>query len=115
VLLTADSAGGLGGALPRVALALALVSALAVLVLWLLRRPRGDGSGPLRVVASLPLEPRRTVYVIEAAGRFLLVGVGEGPMAVLGELDAAQARRIEEEGRGRGAGLLELVRRAGRP
>jgi len=115
VLLTADSAGGLGGALPRVALALALVSALAVLVLWLLRRPRSDGNGSLRVVASLALEPRRTIYVVEAAGRFLLVGVGDGPMAVLGELDATQARQIQDEGRGRGAGLLELARRAGRP
>jgi flagellar biogenesis protein FliO len=115
VLLTAESAGGLGGALPRVAIALALVSALAAGLLWLLRRPRGDGAGPLRVVASLPLEPRRTIYVVEAAGRFLLVGVGDGPMAVLGEIDAAQARRIEDEGGRRGAGLLELVRRAGRP
>ena len=35
------------------------------------------------------LEPRKSVYVIEAAGRCFLVGVGDGPMAMLAELDAS--------------------------
>jgi flagellar biogenesis protein FliO len=39
------------------------------------------------VLARCPLEPRRSVYVIEAAGRSFLIGVGEGPMTVLAELD----------------------------
>ncbi|MDB4982013.1 MAG: Flagellar biosis protein [Myxococcales bacterium] len=49
----------------------------------------GRASGAIRVVARCPLEPRRSVYVIEAAGRCFLVGVGDGPMAVLAELDKA--------------------------
>src|SRR5436190_22750799 len=51
---------------------------------------RGGGlaGGAVRVLARCPLEPRRSVYVIEAAGRCLLVGVGDGPMTVLAELDA---------------------------
>ena len=49
----------------------------------------GKASGAIRVVARCPLEPRRSVYVIEAAGRCFLVGVGDGPMAVLAELDAS--------------------------
>jgi flagellar biogenesis protein FliO len=53
----------------------------------------GKASGALRVVARLPLEPRRSVYVIEAAGRCFLVGVGEGPMAMLAELDGAALPR----------------------
>jgi flagellar biosynthetic protein FliO len=48
----------------------------------------GRASGALRVVARCPLEPRRSVFVIEAAGRCFLVGVGDGPMALLAELDA---------------------------
>lgn len=48
----------------------------------------GVGTGAIRVLARCPLEPRRSVYVIEAAGKCLLVGVGEGPMTVLAELDA---------------------------
>jgi flagellar biosynthetic protein FliO len=49
----------------------------------------GRARGAIRVVARCPLEPRRSVYVIEAAGRCFLVGVGDGPMAVLAELDKA--------------------------
>lgn len=82
-------------ALVRMTLALGLVCALAALVLWLLRRRQGVGPAGLRVVARLALEPRRTLYVVEAAGRYLLVGVGDGPMAVLAELDAAQAGALE--------------------
>ena len=48
----------------------------------------GKASGAIRVVARCPLEPRRSVYVIEAAGRCFLIGVGDGPMAVLAELEA---------------------------
>jgi flagellar biogenesis protein FliO len=48
----------------------------------------GLGAGAVRVLARCSLEPRRSVYVIEAAGRCLLVGVGDGPMTVLAELDA---------------------------
>jgi flagellar biogenesis protein FliO len=52
---------------------------------------RGKGMGTaVRVVARCPLEPRRSVYVIEAAGRCFLVGAGEGPMALLAELDPAK-------------------------
>ena len=48
----------------------------------------GKASGAIRVVARCPLEPRRSVFVIETAGRCFLVGVGDGPMALLAELDA---------------------------
>jgi flagellar biosynthetic protein FliO len=52
----------------------------------------GKATGAVRVLARCPLEPRRSVYVIEAGGRCLLVGVGEGPMTVLAELDAEKVR-----------------------
>jgi flagellar protein FliO/FliZ len=104
---------GYGAYLLQTTLALIAVCALAVLVLRLLKQ-RGIGrSRGLRVVSRLALEPRRSVYVIEAAGKCLLVGVGDGPMAVLAELDPAEVRRIEaEESTGEGAGLIEVMRRA---
>jgi flagellar biosynthetic protein FliO len=76
-------------------LALSFVSLGAVCVVaWaalklLAGRGVGKASGAIRVVARCPLEPRRSVYVIEVAGRCFLVGVGDGPMAMLAELDAA--------------------------
>ncbi|HXU64516.1 MAG TPA: flagellar biosynthetic protein FliO [Polyangia bacterium] len=52
----------------------------------------GKTTGAVRVLARCPLEPRRSVYVIEAGGRCLLVGVGDGPMTVLAELEAEKVR-----------------------
>lgn len=48
----------------------------------------GRASGAIRVVARCPLEPRRSLYVVEVAGRCFLVGVGDGPMSMLAEVDA---------------------------
>src|SRR3954469_23568644 len=56
----------------------------------------GKASGAIRVVARCPLEPRRSVFVIETAGRCFLVGVGDGPMALLAELDADKLPRPQE-------------------
>ena len=56
----------------------------------------GKASSAVRVVARCPLEPRRSVFVIETAGRCFLVGVGDGPMALLAELDADKLPRPAE-------------------
>ncbi len=53
----------------------------------------GKASGAVKVIARCPLEPRRSVYVVEAAGRSFLIGVGDGPMTVLAELDGDQLKR----------------------
>jgi flagellar biosynthetic protein FliO len=108
-----DLSAGYGAYLLHTALALVAVCALAALVLALLRRRVGAGSRALRVVARLPLEPRRALYLVEAAGKFLLLGVGEGPMTTLAELDAADvARALAEDEAPSSAGLVELMRRA---
>jgi flagellar biosynthetic protein FliO len=73
-------------------IALVVVCALAVAALKLLgRRSSRPGRG-LRVVEELSLGARRSVFVIEAAGRCFLVGAGDGPLNVLAELDAAAVR-----------------------
>jgi flagellar protein FliO/FliZ len=111
----AELGSGYGAYLVQTALALVAVSALALVTLRLLRRRAGPGGPGLRVVARLALEPRRSIYVVEAAGRYLVVGVGDGPMALLAELDATRAAALESA-EPASAPLVELVRRAlGRP
>jgi flagellar biosynthetic protein FliO len=73
---------------------LGVVCVVAWLALKLLAgRGIGKATGAIRVVARCPLEPRRSLYVVEAAGRCFLVGVGDGPMAMLAELDAGALPR----------------------
>ena len=55
----------------------------------LLATGRTRGAGVLDVVARMPLEPRRSLYVVDVAGKTLLVGTSETGLAVLSELDAA--------------------------
>ena len=53
---------------------------------------RARGAHLLDVVARLPLEPRRSLYVVEAAGKTLLIGTSEMGLSVLTELDREQVR-----------------------
>src|SRR6476661_9440652 len=69
----------------------------------------GRASSAVRVVARCPLEPRRSVFVIETAGRCFLVGVGDGPMALLAELDADKLPRPVESAGSRFADVVARV------
>lgn len=88
-----EAPSGYGWLLLRALLALAAVCVLAYVVLrFLSKRVYGTaaGGGFMRVVARLPLEPRRSLYLVEVAGRYLLVGLGEnGAPSTLAEIDAA--------------------------
>src|SRR5262245_66013515 len=108
---------GLGGSIALTFVSLGVVCVLAYVALkWLSRRGVGGGNGPLRVVARCPLEPRRTVYVIEAAGRCFLVGVGDGPMSLLAELDGALVKAAgKSEALPRDRFPEVLLRAMGRP
>ena len=77
---------------------LALASAALLVVLRLATRSPSLTAG-MRVVGRLPLEPRRSIYLVEVGGRCLVVGVGDGPMALLSELDKlpAEATAIVDE------------------
>ncbi len=46
----------------------------------------------LRVAERLPLEPRRTLFVVEAAGEFLLVAASESGTTLLAKLEAEKVR-----------------------
>jgi flagellar biogenesis protein FliO len=82
--------GGYGEFLLTSLLVLVAVCVLAWLAVRFGLRRLGTARadfGPVRVVGRVGLEPRRTVYVIEAAGRHLLVATSEAAVSVLAELD----------------------------
>ena len=69
---------------------------------------RARGTHLLDVVARVPLEPRRSLYVVEVAGKTLLVGTSEMGLSVLSELDAGEVRsRVQAQ-----PSFGELVRQA---
>ena len=67
---------------------LVVMCALAIVVLFIARRAGlGAARGPIRLVGQLPLDPRRSVYLVQVASKVMVVGVAEGGMTKLGELD----------------------------
>ena len=92
---------------------LGAVCLLAYVALKLLAgRGLGRSTGVVKVVARCPLDARRAVYLIETAGRCFLVGAGEGPMALLAEVDAAKGDLLAGSAvapRGRFAEILARV------
>jgi flagellar biogenesis protein FliO len=81
---------GLGSSIALSFVSLALVCFVAYFVLrWLGRRGVGHSDDCVLVRGRCFLEPRRCVYLIETGGRCFLVGVGDGPMSLLAEIDKA--------------------------
>jgi flagellar biogenesis protein FliO len=82
-----------------------------------LGRRRGD---LLEVIARQPLEPRRSLYVVRAGRRMLLVGTSELGVTMLTELEGADAGEAVDGVDGSGgkasesAGFADLVREATR-
>ena len=77
-------------------LVLALVCIAAFVVVrvagrWL-ATGRARGASLMDVIARVPLEPRRSLYIVEVAGKALLVGTSEMGLSVLSELDREQVR-----------------------
>jgi flagellar biogenesis protein FliO len=85
--------GSFASSLWQTAVALLLVGLLAVLVLYLLRlaQPGRRAAGPLQLVARLPLSGAHTVYLLQAAGRYLLIGGSPGGLTLLAEISREQA------------------------
>jgi len=63
------------------------VVALCVLLLSALRRVGvGKAGGPLELLARLPLEGRRAVYLVRAGETVYVLAASEGALAKLGEM-----------------------------
>jgi flagellar biogenesis protein FliO len=100
----AEEPESLGWTLVRTVLLLLAVLACIYLTLNVgLRRLMGlhglsAGRQPLvSVVERVPLDPRRTLFVLKAADEYLLVGGGEGGLQLLSKLDTQAVDRIRAE------------------
>ena len=100
-----DPAPYAGGAsfflmLVQTLLALGLVCGLAYVIFrWVLPRlsvSRASGS-MVRVVDRVGLDARKSLYVVEVAGRWLLVGASESGVSLVSELDAESAAEAADE------------------
>jgi flagellar biogenesis protein FliO len=92
----AAAGAGYGDMLVTSLLVLGVVCIVAFVAVRLLGRVlstgRARGAHLLDVIARVPLEPRRSLYVVDVAGKTLLVGTSEMGLSVLSELDAAEVR-----------------------
>lgn len=79
----------LGGSLWQLVLGLALVLALVIASLWVLKKlvaQRGDGAGLLRVVAGTAVGTRERVVIVEVGSTWLVLGVAPGRVSALAEV-----------------------------
>jgi flagellar protein FliO/FliZ len=91
---------------------LAAVCALALVVLWGARRLGvGRPSGPIELCGHLPLDARRSIYLVRVGAQVFIVGVGEGGFTKLGELAASEVPH-HEGAAARGARFSEVLARA---
>jgi flagellar protein FliO/FliZ len=93
-----ETGGGLLWMLLQTFFVLVFVCALAFVVIRLLPRQAGLGAtgSMLRIVDRVPLDQRRSLYVVKVAGRWLLVGSSEGGVQLISELDPEIAEQEAE-------------------
>lgn len=100
----ASGGGELGGLLVTTVVLLVVVSVVAYVVVRLLRRGlegRAVGEKVVTVVARVPLEPRRSLYVVRVGGRTLLLGASEMGLGLVTELDGDAVPEARETPVGR--------------
>jgi flagellar biogenesis protein FliO len=89
---------------------LIVIAALAGIVLVVARRAGlGKLLGPVELLARLPLEARRSVYVVRVVDRVLILGASEAGLVKLGELDKDAVGSVGAEPRSTFASVLEAV------
>lgn len=95
---------GLGWALVRMLVVLGIVVGLIYLTLnFGLRRLMGVPGMSLgrarivSVVERIPLDQRRAMFVVKAAGEYLLIGGGDANLSLIAKLDGDTVERIEKE------------------
>jgi len=73
------------------------VVALCILLLSALRRVGvGKTGGPLELMARLPLEGRRAVYLVRAGETVYVLAASESSLAKLGEMPRATLPEVEQ-------------------
>lgn len=92
--------GGYGAMLFKMVLALAITCILAFVILkWGMRKlvNHTGQDAQMRVLARLPIEPRRSVIVVKVSGRTLVLGSSESGVELLTELHGADAASFVED------------------
>ncbi len=97
-------------------LLLGVVCAFAVVALVSAKRiGLGRAHGPIELLGALPLEPRRSVYLLRVGEKVFLVGAGEGGFTKLGELDGLVVPEKVPEEKLTFASVLARLRRGDPP
>lgn len=93
---------------------LVAVCGIAFVVLWGARRLGiGRPSGPIELRGHLPLDARRSIYLVKVGEQVFVVGVGEGGFTKLGEIPASELPAVAAA---TGAPFADVLARAlGRP
>ena len=83
---------GIGHYLLTTAISLALVLALAVGFLWLMRRlmPKPRGTRTVQILESVVLEQRRALHLIKVGNRTMLLGSTDGGISLLKQFDEGE-------------------------
>jgi flagellar protein FliO/FliZ len=88
---------------------LVAVCALAFLVLYGARRLGvGRPRGPIELVGLLPLDARRSIYLVKVAGQVIVVGASEAGFTKLGEIPASE---VPAEATAENAGFADTLAR----
>jgi flagellar protein FliO/FliZ len=92
VLLLAAGSSGYGLLLLETLAALVVIALVAWVAVRLGRGRLGGGRGArrMRIAERLPLEPRRSLYLVEVDGESLLVGSSDGGVRLVKELERAE-------------------------
>lgn len=97
---------------------LAVVIALMVASLWLLKRlsaPRSTAAGLMRVIAGTAVGARERVVVLEVGGTWLVLGVAPGRVTALAEMPRGEAPAAAPAGGEFVGRLRQMIERRNAP
>src|SRR5206468_186560 len=57
-------------------------------------RPASQGGSVISVIERVPLDQRRSLWVVKAANEYLLVGGAEAGLGLIARLDAAEVEKL---------------------
>lgn len=101
--------GSYAGYIVQTIVTLVAVCAIAFVVLYGARRLGvGRPRGPIELVGHLPLDARRSIYLVKVAGQVIVVGASEAGFTKLGELPAGE---IPTEVKTEGAPFADVLAR----
>jgi flagellar protein FliO/FliZ len=106
--------GSYAGYIVQTIVTLLAVCALAFVVLYGARRLGiGRPRGPIELVGLLPLDARRSIYLIKVGQQVIVVGASEAGFTKLGELPADD---VPAEAKAESAGFSDVLARVlGKP